>query len=440
LISSFRIDEKRLRDELKNNMRIVWDGYKSIIETVKINQRLEDLYHETLQMLFNFADKYNRKHEFKRYCDTIRTGLQTLFKNKLDRTEAQKAIYIDIDDANVNENNVQIRLEQFEVATKLGLWQESFQVLEDINMLMKTRKGTVKKRTRARYYLNLSKLFKKSNYWNYHAFTYFNYYNTNRSNPELKAEDVNRMTDELLLSVMCIPPFSIERNQNEESQNKICSLVTSTNHIPDKAELYRLVLEKGILESASDHIKRLWAFLFIEFKILDVPEKLSLLDCVKTSPHFEFTSLLEDVIIYKELIEISKIYSKVRLENILRMVPFDKQKVITILLRTKEHEVLQFEFDESNNLIIFKQKEHDTDPYIIVKNLARDVAYIAEKVRKPNRDEIVKQAQLFIDDAKELYFRIRPYKSQQFREKLKQPMRELRNSEMERERKELEQK
>ena len=61
-------------------------------------------------------------------------------------------------------------------------------------------------------------------------------------------------------------------------------------------------------------------------------------------------------------------------------------------------------------------------------------------MRKPNRDEIVKQAQLFIDDAKELYFRIRPYKSQQFREKLKQPMRELRNSEMERERKELEQK
>lgn len=123
LISSFRIDEKRQRDDLKNNMRIVWDGYKSIIETVKINQRLEDLYLVTLKMLFEFADKYNRKHEFKRYCDTIRTGLQTIFKNKQERTETQKAIYIDIEDANVNENNVQIRLEQFEVATKLGLWQ-----------------------------------------------------------------------------------------------------------------------------------------------------------------------------------------------------------------------------------------------------------------------------------------------------------------------------
>lgn len=52
---------------------------------------------------------------------------------------------------------------------------------------------------------------------------------------------------------------------------------------------------------------------------------------------------------------------------------------------------------------------------------------MAEKIRKPNRDEIIKFAQLFIDDASELYFRIRPYKSQQFREKLKQPMRELRH-------------
>jgi hypothetical protein len=120
------------------------------------------------------------------------------------------------------------------------------------------------------------------------------------------------------------------------------------------------------------------------------------------------------------------------------MVPFDRQRIIAILLRTKEQEVLQFEFDEFNNIIIFKQKELDTDPYLILKKLARDVAFIAERVRKPKRDEIARHAQLFLDDAKELYFRIRPFKSQQFREKLKQPMKELRNSEMERERKENE--
>jgi hypothetical protein len=96
--------------------------------------------------------------------------------------------------------------------------------------------------------------------------------------------------------------------------------VTSTNHIPDKAELYRLVLERGIIESASDHVKRLWAFLFVEFKILEVPDKVNLLNAVRTSIHSEFATLIEDVI----------------------MVPFDRQRIIAILLRTKEQEVLQF--------------------------------------------------------------------------------------------------
>ena len=53
--------------------------------------------------------------------------------NRRDRTEHQRAFYIDIEKEEVNTNNIEIRLEQFEVTTKLGLWQESFQVLEDIN-------------------------------------------------------------------------------------------------------------------------------------------------------------------------------------------------------------------------------------------------------------------------------------------------------------------
>jgi translation initiation factor 3 subunit A len=176
-------------------MKIVWDGYKSIIETVRINQKLEDLYIETLHKLFEFADKYNRKHEFKRFCDTLRTGLQNIFKTKQDKTEAQKAMFIDIENTDVNERSIGIRLEQFEVATKLGLWQESFQILEDINLLMRARKGVVKKPTLSRYYYNLARLFRKSSYWNYHAFTYFNYYNLYRRNPSLTAKDINLMTD-----------------------------------------------------------------------------------------------------------------------------------------------------------------------------------------------------------------------------------------------------
>lgn len=66
--------------------------------------------------------------------------------------------------------------------------------------------------TLAKYYNNLARLFRKSNYWNYHAFAYFNYYNTYRKNPKITDQQIQSSTDYLLLSVMCIPPFLIQKS------------------------------------------------------------------------------------------------------------------------------------------------------------------------------------------------------------------------------------
>ena len=43
--------------------------------------------------------------------------------SKRDKSEQQKAIYIDIEKSDVNDRNIDIRLEQFKVTIKLGLWQ-----------------------------------------------------------------------------------------------------------------------------------------------------------------------------------------------------------------------------------------------------------------------------------------------------------------------------
>jgi len=43
-------------------------------------------------------------------------------------------------------------MEQFKITTKLGLWQESFRVLEDINILMKVRKAPIKSSLKCQYF------------------------------------------------------------------------------------------------------------------------------------------------------------------------------------------------------------------------------------------------------------------------------------------------
>lgn len=68
------------------------------------------------------------------------------------------------------------------------------------------------------YYLNLALLFKKSNYWHYHAFAYYNYYTAFLTNPKITVEEKRSISDKLLLAVLCIPPATIESHQSKESQ------------------------------------------------------------------------------------------------------------------------------------------------------------------------------------------------------------------------------
>lgn len=158
---------------------------------------------------------------------------------------------------------MQIRFEQFEVALKLGLWQSSFEIIEDINELMNIRKGIIKKQTYYKYFLNLSKLFLKSGYLNYYAFTYFSYYNIYSRNPKISPKELQEITNHLLLSILSIPSFPIENSQTPESQKKILGLLSMTNKVPNREELYKIIGEKGILELASEHVKDLWRFVFV---------------------------------------------------------------------------------------------------------------------------------------------------------------------------------
>lgn len=141
----------------------------------------------TLNKIFDFVERYNRVQEFKIFCKSLRTGLQTAF-NKRDKAEQQKTIYIDIEKTDVNTRNIEIRMEQFKVTTKLGLWNEAFQTLEDINNIMKVRKAPLKNSLKCQFFENLALLFSKNRFWHYHAFAFYNYYIAYLTKPKITIE------------------------------------------------------------------------------------------------------------------------------------------------------------------------------------------------------------------------------------------------------------
>lgn len=72
--------------------------------------------------------------------------------------------------------------------------------------------------------------------------------------------------------------------------------------------------------------------------------------------------------------------------------------------------------------MVFRQKEIDSDAFLTLRKLARDVTFLAEKIRKPDRMEVKRQAELFLNDAEQIYDVIRPGKLQKFKEDLRKPM------------------
>ena len=168
-------------------------------------------------------------------------------------------------------------MEQFKVTIKLGLWQEAFQVLEDINHLMKVRKGAVKGNIMHKYFDNLSLLFRTSNYWHYHAFAFYNYFLYAQKNPKLSNAERVELSDKLLLSVLCIPPVTLESNQSKESQQKTSAMMISSTKIPSKSELFEIIVSAGIAEKASVEIRKLWGFMFLEFNLDSLQKGLELL-------------------------------------------------------------------------------------------------------------------------------------------------------------------
>lgn len=85
---------------------------------------MEGVYRDTLKKIFEFVNTYNRKHQFKGICDNERKyGLKNILSKRGDKSEQQKNYYIDIEKQEINTNNIEIRFEQFDLATKLGLWQ-----------------------------------------------------------------------------------------------------------------------------------------------------------------------------------------------------------------------------------------------------------------------------------------------------------------------------
>eukprot|EP00304_Pavlova_gyrans_P006868 CAMPEP_0206048998 /NCGR_PEP_ID=MMETSP1466-20131121/25635_1 /ASSEMBLY_ACC=CAM_ASM_001126 /TAXON_ID=44452 /ORGANISM="Pavlova gyrans, Strain CCMP608" /LENGTH=224 /DNA_ID=CAMNT_0053424081 /DNA_START=35 /DNA_END=706 /DNA_ORIENTATION=+ len=83
LLSAMTGDDQATRNErevVTPWLKFMWETYRTVLEILRSNAKLESLYQETAQKAFAFCVKYKRATELRRLCELLRNHLSALSK------------------------------------------------------------------------------------------------------------------------------------------------------------------------------------------------------------------------------------------------------------------------------------------------------------------------------------------------------------------------
>ena len=74
------LQDRTDREEVTPWFKFLWETYRSVLDILRNNSRLEALYAMTATHAFQFCLTYKRTTEFRRLCDILRNHLANLNK------------------------------------------------------------------------------------------------------------------------------------------------------------------------------------------------------------------------------------------------------------------------------------------------------------------------------------------------------------------------
>lgn len=121
----------------------------------------------------------------------------------------------------------------------------------------------------------------------------------------------------------------------------------------------------------------------LEFDLESLSKGLEILSQITNDHYSEFKTLIEDILIYKQLRSISEIYQRIKIESLLSLIPLPRQKIERILLSSYHQKILDFVLDENQKIIIFddKSSEKESNPTENFFEIYLDLAIEKEKQR-----------------------------------------------------------
>ncbi|XP_030459923.2 eukaryotic translation initiation factor 3 subunit A [Syzygium oleosum] len=394
--------------------KFLWETYRTVLEILRNNSKLEALYAMTAHRAFQFCKQYKRTTEFRRLCEIIRNHLANLnkYRDQRDRPDLSapesQQLYLDT------------RFEQLKIATELELWQEAFRSVEDIHGLMCMVKKTPKASLMVVYYAKLTEIFWISSSHLYHAYAWLKLFNLQKSfNKNLSQKDLQLIASSVVLAALSVAPYERTRHashmelENEKERNLRMADLIGFNVDPklegremlSRSSLVSELVAKGVLNFATPEVKDLYHLLEHEFLPLDLAMKVQPL-LVKISklggklasassvPEVQlaqYVSSLERIATLRLLKQMSQVYQTMKIEKLSQMIPFfDFLVVEKISVDAVKHSFISLKVDHAKGVVLFGNQGLESDALqnhlaLLAENLNKAMAMIYAPVKKGSK-------------------------------------------------------
>ena len=390
-------------------LKFLWETYRTVLDLLRNNARLEVLYQQTALQAFDFCVKYTRKAELRRLCELLRNHLQNAAKY------SGQIHSINLSEPDTLQRHLDVRFKQLNVAVDLELWQEAFRSIEDIHGLHGMSKRAPKAIMMGNYYEQLTRIFRTSDNYLFHAAAWNKYFNLLRTsasalaagqtkqkdNPSASEADISNAASFVLLSALSIPVISASRSSGaatgEDSRKNKNSRLTNLLNLtsaPTRASLFKDAQSKGVLRDARPEIRELYNILEVDFHPLSICKKISpiLSKLGEDEKLKSYVQPLQQVILTRLFQQLSQVYESVELKFALELAQFPAPFEIAadvvekFILHGCKNGDLAIRIDHAAGLLTFESNLFSSDRTTIAAGSSEEESMAVQRLQSTPAD------------------------------------------------------
>ena len=319
-VGGFADSKKRTdRQVVTPSLKFLWETYRTVLDVLRNNAKLDELYRDTCLKAFGFCLKYKRAVEFRRLCEILRNHIQS--QTKVDPKWKEKEPLT----PEAMQTHLETRFSQLNTAIDMQLWQEAYRTVEDVHAMLTIMPLRPKAKPMATYHSQLARIFWVAGNTLFHGMSLIRLFTLSKTfSTQLPASELSALASRAVLAALATPidpPVAdvnlLEYDLEHEKKKRMAQMLSFPPGI-SRALLVDELKAKGVLDAATPEVKSLFALTEATFFPLDIAHKAKpLLESIKgTSALEQYDESLRRLVGLRVLQQMERVYLTVKITHV----------------------------------------------------------------------------------------------------------------------------